>query len=171
VFVVDVPPLRERGDDVLLLATHFARASARAIGRREPTIAPEAIAALLHYPFPGNVRELRNMVEQAVLLARGSTLTLDAFPVLERAASGWSPPRADEPAGRDLLPSTPPPSLAEAPAGDATLGAIRGRRRVVERAQLVEALEREGGNVSAAARTLGLSRFQLLRRLAKHGLR
>ncbi len=188
VFVVEVPPLRARGDDVLLLATHFARASARAVGRKEPTLAPDALAALLRYPFPGNVRELRNMVEQAVLLARGSTLTLDAFPVLERAESGWSP-LDDADAGRadderaptappPRFPSLPPPRLPSLPpaaqpasAPRASLDGIRERHLVAERQQMVEALEHEGGNVAAAARRLGWSRFQLLRRLAKHGLR
>jgi transcriptional regulator with GAF, ATPase, and Fis domain len=65
----------------------------------------------------------------------------------------------------------PPPPVPESPAVPASLDAIRGRQRTLERARVVEALEQEGGNVSAAARRLGLSRFQLLRRLEKFGLR
>ncbi len=198
VFVIEVPPLRERGDDVLLLATHFARTSARAVGRNEPKIAPDAVNALLRYPFPGNVRELRNMVEQAVLLARGSTLPLEAFPVLERSARGWAPtseaprdafsdervtqpmaqPAPPPTAGQSssgTIPSPTPPSSAQAegpPSGERpSLADIRGRHNDREHAEVVRALESAKGNVAAAARLLGLSRFQLLRRLAKHGLR
>ncbi|HJL18043.1 MAG TPA: sigma-54 dependent transcriptional regulator, partial [Sandaracinaceae bacterium LLY-WYZ-13_1] len=93
VFVVEVPPLRERGEDIVLLASHFARDRARALGRAEPTFDDAVLRALASYPFPGNVRELRNMVEQAVLLGQGDVLTLDAFPVLTKVASGWEPPR------------------------------------------------------------------------------
>ena len=211
VFVVDVPPLRERGDDVLLLATHFARASARAVGRKEPRLAPDAVTALLRYPFPGNVRELRNMVEQAVLLARGSTLPLDAFPVLERAEHGWTPSRASMPFGDErptesqlqeqpaidhpsrigerqsppaaAAPASKPSSAAEPDSTPATapastpaalrpsLADIRGRHQEREQQDVVRALETVGGNVAAAARLLGLSRFQLLRRLEKYDLR
>jgi len=84
VFVVEVPPLREREDDIILLATSFAGERARALGWGRPELAPDVITALSEYPFPGNVRELRNMVEQAVLLGRGDRLTLEDFPVLDK---------------------------------------------------------------------------------------
>jgi DNA-binding NtrC family response regulator len=200
VFVLEVPPLRERGDDVLLLATHFARASARAVGRKEPKLAPDAVTALLRYPFPGNVRELRNMVEQAVLLARGTTLPLEAFPVLERSARGWAPasepPRdsfgderltqpghnpAPAPFGpapapgttssRPIAPASAPPNDGPPSGERPSLADIRGRHVDLEHQEVVRALDAAKGNVAAAARLLGLSRFQLLRRLAKHGLR
>jgi two-component system response regulator AtoC len=157
VFVVEVPPLRDRGDDILLLAGHYARDRARSIGRATPRLHDEAARALARYAFPGNVRELRNMVEQAVLLAHGDELTLEEFPVLARVAVKKSEPeRVSAPIER---------------APSAGLGAIRARHAEDEETRLLEALNASGGNVSAAARTLGLSRFQVLRRLEKYRLR
>jgi RNA polymerase sigma factor (sigma-70 family) len=86
VFILELPPLSERGDDILALARHFAQERARVLGRPTLSLHPELADALPKYPFPGNVRELRNMVEQAVLLAKGDELVLEDFPVLERAS-------------------------------------------------------------------------------------
>jgi transcriptional regulator with GAF, ATPase, and Fis domain len=196
VFVVEVPPLRDRGDDILLLAMHFLKERTRALGRAPLRIRTDVAEALRRYPFPGNVRELRNMVEQAVLLSEGDELTVDDFPVLGRHAARVTPqptepvreaapPRVvrartperttlerapmrgqDEPESRDV----PAPTSALG-ARAATLGAIRARHAEQELHTLVEALEATGGNVTQAARALGMSRYQLLRRLSKHGLR
>ncbi len=154
VFVVSVPPLRERGDDVFLLTAHFLRERARALGRREPRLHRDVVTALPQYPFPGNVRELRNLVEQAVLLSEGDELTLEDFPVLPRWIEGGAPA---------ALPARSPATR--------TLEEIRRQHDDGARAALLDALERTGGNVSAAARLLGLSRYQLLRRLTKYGVR
>ena len=192
VFVVEMPPLRERGDDIFLLATHFAQERARTLGRDEPAFDAEVLEAMSRYPFPGNVRELRNMVEQAVLLSPGDTITLEAFPVLTKVASGWEPPKSvfappmesapppglqlgdsqppQPPAPLHRPPESAPPSPARAGAPP-DLAAIREAHAAEEKRRLVEALEATGGNVSAAARQLGLSRYQVLRRLSKYGLR
>jgi two-component system, NtrC family, response regulator AtoC len=215
VFVVEVPPLRERGDDIFLLTAHFVAERARALGRKEPRLHPKVIEWLPRYPFPGNVRELRNIVEQAVLLSGGSQLTLEDFPVLSRMAAGWAPPGAHgvpapptpassgapgpstlsgPPApGRSGPPTSPHPSspqhassappltlgplVSTPPDGpmDAdpgpTLEDIRQAAEAQEREALRRALEASGGNVTAAARSLSLSRYQVLRRLKKFGLR
>jgi DNA-binding NtrC family response regulator len=112
VYVVEVPPLRDRGEDILLLATHFAALRARKLGRPPPVLSPEVAAALLRYPFPGNVRELRNMVEQAVLLAPGEVLHVGAFPVLDRHPSRVPGPLPPARATPSLPPqsATPPPA-------------------------------------------------------------
>jgi DNA-binding NtrC family response regulator len=178
VFVLEVPALRERGDDVFLIAEHYIAERARALGRHPPSLSAPVREVMRRYPFPGNVRELKNMVEQALLLAEGDELSLDEFPVLAKFRAGWQP----KPAGRGTL--RPPPQAVGAAAvfpglrsvesgarGVASLGVIRERHLEHERARLVEALEHSGGNVSHAARHLGLSRYQLLRRLTKHGLR
>ena len=224
VFVIEVPPLRDRGDDVFLLAGHFATERSRTLGRKEARLHPDVIRAMRLYRFPGNVRELRNMVEQAVLLAEGTELTLDDFPVLTRTAAqpdrsgeplpyyadtrptpvpamydGSGPPtvnlrpvapprlgtaprlsrpgdrsRAYSSAGAKAAPvvrsaASPPPRGAAD--GETTLAEIRAKHASLEQERLVQALEMSGGNVSAAARSLGFSRYQLLRRLKKHGLR
>jgi len=206
VFVVQTPPLRGRGDDILGLAAHFVRDRARALGRRAPELGPKLLQALLNYAYPGNVRELRNMVEQAMLLNGGELLALEDFPVLSRVATGWSPERRDGPApvsfsdpvtqpyGRlqreSPLPPPPAPMRTPAPpaaseaSGEATPGArsttpedpnesieaIRSRARSEQRRQLIDALKRSEGNVTAASRLLRLSRYQLIRRIKKHGL-
>jgi two-component system, NtrC family, response regulator AtoC len=189
VFVVELPPLRELGDDIFDLASHFAVERSRALGRPEPSMHQDVLDTMRKYPFPGNVRELKNIVEQAVLLARGPQLLLEDFPVLIRYASGWSPPvtvRTPRAAGS---PSQRPSVIPERIAGEGglnlsispheprksadrhkKLGQIRQRHGEEERQKLVSALERTGGNLSAAARDVNLSRHQFRRRLVKYGL-
>ncbi len=193
VFVVEMPPLRELGDDIFRLASHFASERARALGHPEVTMSREVLAAMSKYPFPGNVRELKNMVEQAVLLSQSTELQLEDFPVLNRSALGWSPPKTTE-SPRISQPPPPPapapggakppenrpgpgqmrkaaaPEPAPGQAGRRGLEQIRKRKAEEERQQLLEALTNAGGNVSAAARALGISRHQLRRRIAKYGL-
>jgi DNA-binding NtrC family response regulator len=87
------PPLRERGEDVLLLARHFLEQHARVYGRPVPRLLPLACVRLLAHDWPGNVRELRNMLEQVVVFSAGGDLDATAFPMLAAA------PRAIERAG------------------------------------------------------------------------
>jgi DNA-binding NtrC family response regulator len=141
----ELPPLRERPGDVLLLARHFCGELARQY-RRQLELAPEAEGLLAAYPWPGNVRELRNVMERAVLLSAGDRLGPDAFRGLGgTAAGGAGAPR--------------PFSL---PAEGVDLAQL-------EQELLAQALERTGGNQSQAARLLGLSRHALRYRLGKPG--
>jgi formate hydrogenlyase transcriptional activator len=100
VFPIRVPPLRERAEDIPLLAEYCASQSARKVGKAVRGIERAAMAALCAYPWPGNIRELQNVVERAVILARGSVLELSDFelPGLgsepRRPADGGAP--ADE---------------------------------------------------------------------------
>ncbi|HET8657123.1 MAG TPA: sigma-54 dependent transcriptional regulator [Longimicrobiaceae bacterium] len=139
---IRLPPLRDRREDVPLLAAHFLSRQAGKYGKRLEGFAPEAMQALLDYDWPGNVRELEHAVERAVLLARGAQVTEPDL-TLRRAASPSS---------------APVPALDEMPLED------------VERILIQKALRRHGGNVSAAAEALGLSRSALYRRLQRHGL-
>ncbi|WP_439813593.1 sigma-54-dependent transcriptional regulator [Zavarzinia sp. CC-PAN008] len=141
---VPVPPLRERGDDIALLAEHFLAEHRRRYGRPGITISAEALAALARHSWPGNVRELRNVMEQAALLTVGDTIKPD-----------------------DLALREPPPLQARtgevAPAG-ASLQAV-------ERDLIVQALQQHQGNVTLAAQVLGISRDTMRYRMEKHRLR
>ncbi len=144
---LELPPLRERGDDVLLLARHFVAHHAARYGRPAPSFTPDAERALQAHAWPGNVRELRNLLEQAVLLARGHTIDAEDLGL------------------RDELP------LPAARSADTAPGALGSRTLPeMEREALAQALARAGWNVSRAARELGISRDTLRYRIDKHGL-
>lgn len=148
---VTLPPLRERRADIAPLAHAFVERAAAALGRPAPTLAAETIITLEHYPWPGNVRELKSVIDRAVVFCtRG---------VLERSdlvfADGLSASR--------LPRNVPAPAPPEATASTEDARA-NGRQ------QLIDALAQAAGNQTRAARALGISRFQLMRRLADHGV-
>ncbi|MBL9015475.1 MAG: sigma-54-dependent Fis family transcriptional regulator, partial [Myxococcales bacterium] len=152
---VDVPPLRDRPDEVECIARAFAALASGRTQQTVPVFTDEAIQALRTHRWPGNVRELRNTIERAVLLV------------------GDGPIR---PAELGLAPSAPP-SVSDL-SGEATMPPIRRSARVLsselaelERHRIVEALEEFGGNQTRAARALGLSRTTLVARLEAYGLR
>jgi len=142
VLTIQVPPLRERGGDIILLARHFAAKTAKRYGVPEPGLSAAGEAAILAYPWPGNVRELKHMIERAVLLCGGADLTPELLAL--------APPR---PAG-----SAAPDLAGNVTLEDAELSLIR------------RALRETGGNVSQAARKLGITRMALRYRIRKHGL-
>jgi transcriptional regulator with GAF, ATPase, and Fis domain len=154
---VRLPPLRKRGQDVLLLAEAFARRTCEQMGRPPVTLSVSAKAALLRHPFPGNVRELANVVERAVLLTVDSTINAS-----------------------DLGLSTDAPLQPEAGAPTPAAGAAQGgafllpeggvNLEEVERDFVRQALERAQGNKSRAAKLLGLTRATLRYRVEKLGL-
>jgi DNA-binding NtrC family response regulator len=135
---IRLPPLRERREDIPVLATHFLRRHATRYRKTLSGFDPAAMQLLLTHSWPGNIRELDHAVERAVLLAQGDTVRAADFAL--RAGSSAAQ-RLDE------LP------LEE-----------------VERLLIQKALSRYGGNVSQAAKALGLSRSALYRRIASHGL-
>ncbi|HTR52788.1 MAG TPA: sigma 54-interacting transcriptional regulator [Kofleriaceae bacterium] len=135
-----VPPLRERVNEIAPLAMQFAREAGERLGRPNTTLDPRALALLRAYAFPGNVRELRNLVERAVALADGPSVTVESFPP-ELAAR---------------------PAAAGAPLSSAVDD--------FERKQVVEALAQAGGNQSRAAALLGISRRALVTRLSRYGM-
>ena len=148
VLPVVLPPLRERGDDVMLVASGFAAKVAEGMGRRAPRFAPSAERALRAHPFPGNVRELWNVVERAVILTDDDVLEA---PDLGLTATTTPPPRAVV-AGAWTLPDEGL-SLED-----------------LERDLVRQALAKAGGNKSQAARLLGLTRATLRYRIEKMGL-
>ena len=100
VFPVEVPPLRERREDIPLLSWTFVKEFSNSMGKAIDAIADDSMAALLAYPWPGNIRELRNVIERAMILSRGSTLQIKLGPPALRPRShecggyAWRKPNA-----------------------------------------------------------------------------
>jgi len=165
VFPIQLPPLRERREDIPLLVEHFLARQARLLGRPRPTLRPEALQQLLLYPWPGNVRELENLIERASILARGTEIGLEQVQLLPP----WSPVLAAE-----LAPAAPPGPLPGKPAEAAALAPAASplgeQLEELERRELVRALQEARGSKAEAARLLGIQRSTLYYRLKKHGL-
>ncbi len=151
VVAVEVPPLRQRKEDIPLLVDHFLRTFAQKNKRTVRGITPRAMDLLLKYDWPGNVRELENVMERAVILLRGEYLTEAELPLhLQRPETpGPSGPANDAP--QEDAVSLPSVTLAEM------------ERRLIERV-----LEETGGNKSEAARRLGITRRTLKLKLKKY---
>jgi DNA-binding NtrC family response regulator len=149
---VNSPPLRERGDDVLLLARHFLALQGERYGRPGIALNADAERVLTAHAWPGNVRELRNAIEQAVLLARGATIGAEQFPFC-RENDGVTTGDATAVA----------PGMAAVMLPDSGMALNE-----VERDLLVKALSKTGWNVTRAAKLLGVSRDTLRYRIEKH---
>lgn len=147
VLPVTIPPLRERREDIPLLADHFLRKQARRAGKSIAGLSTAAMQRLFEYDWPGNVRELENVMQRAVLLEATDVLRAESLP-------------------RRLSPA---PGIAAA----ATRAGKREIRTLAatEREALGRALAITQNNVSAAARGLGINRATLYRKIKKHGLR
>ncbi len=149
VFNVHLPPLRERGDDVLLLADHFIRTLGPQMGKGDLTLSRDACEILRHHPWPGNIRELQNAIERSLITSEGTLVT----------------------AAHLALPSIPVASAPSTPlAAPAPLAATAGSLEELERKAILDALQRAHGHKSRAAALLGLSRFQLHTRLKRYGI-
>jgi len=144
---IEAPPLSARTGDVRLLAGYFLALLSRRYGKPRLAFSPAAMAVLESHPWPGNVRELRNVIEQAVVLARGDVVDADAFTTLG--------PRAEETADR---------RAAAVPAPGMSLDQV-------EREMLTQALAQTSGNITRAARLLGITRDTLRYRMEKFNLR
>jgi two-component system response regulator AtoC len=153
VAVITIPPLRERAGDTVILARHFLAEAARRYAAGPRTLSPEAEAAILAHGWPGNVRELANTMERAVLFSDAEPLGPDDLG-LGTAAPGAAGRVGTGPSGEVVV---------DLPEGGLSLEAV-------ERALLLKALDRSGGNQSAAARLLGVSRDTLRYRMEKFGL-
>ena len=141
VIQTELPPLRDRPDDLDQLVRHFAAGFGGEIGRRFERVTPEALDVLMRYRWPGNVRELRNVVERAMVLGDGITIDLD-----------------------DL----PPELLHSAPAGPTAAPIVAGTVRTLEQLErdaIAAALDATGGNKARAAALLGIDRTTLYRKL------
>ncbi len=156
VVTIEIAPLRERREDIPLLAESFARLAAKRYNLPPRLIAPAALRRLIEYKWPGNVRELRNAVERAAVLAEGDEITARDLP--EEIKGGGSTikeaPGADEPAALSV------PFTSD----------FREDRREFERRYIARCLEESGGNVTRAANILGMHRQSLQHKLRELGL-
>ena len=144
---LSIPPLRERIDEIPALAGRFLASSAEQMGEPPPRLAPEALAELRVYGWPGNIRELRNVMERALLLSSGGIIAPEHLPLekMRRGARASPSVRAD--------PAQPKPALSMAE---------------LERQAILDALVRCAGNQSRAAELLGMPRRTFCKRLAEY---
>jgi two-component system nitrogen regulation response regulator NtrX len=143
-----VPPLRERPEDVQLLADHFMALLAREYGRRSKTFEAEAVAVLRRYGWPGNVRELRNVVERLMIMVPGEVVTAADLAFLGQG--GLVTARAEAPPDR-LVP-------------------LHVARDDFERGYILHALGVQQGNMSRTADVLGVERSNLYRKMRRFGI-
>lgn len=154
VILIDIPPLRERGDDVLLLAEYYIKSFNQKLRLRRQIkgVSPEVVAAFRRYRWPGNVRELRNVIERAMILEDEDTITMKYLP-------------------RDVASNSIQQSSGPASSGGETSGFKLPAEGLalddVETSLVRQALEQSNGNQTRAAELLGISRDQLRYRLKK----
>jgi DNA-binding NtrC family response regulator len=146
-YVVVTPPLRERSEDVPVLAAHFLRMFAAEMGMRAPPLSAEALGLLCAYDFPGNVRELKNVIERALIESSGTAIQSRHLHLLRPTAAAASP--ATRKTNADIAGALPL-NLAEA-----------------EDLLIQRALQETGGNIADAARLLGVHRTRIYRKLAQ----
>ena len=159
---IDIPPLRDRGDDVLILAEHFMERFKEQMRKRIRGMTPEVMDVFRHYTWPGNVRELRNVIERVMILEDGDMITTAYLPndlIADRSSVAQPKIRADH----------SPPQQAHAVAARplVSLPAEGIPLDEVEISLVQQALERTGGNQTRAAELLSISRGQLRYRLKK----
>jgi transcriptional regulator with PAS, ATPase and Fis domain len=147
-FTITLPPLRERVEDVPVLAHHFLRKAEAKVNKKVDRLSPEALDLMKRYPWPGNLRELENIVERAVVLAHGRTVELEHLPMHLQESSASMPIAGDE-------------------------GLPTAKERLVrefERQAVVRFLKESRGNVSAAAKRARITRRNLHRLLLKYSI-
>jgi two-component system response regulator AtoC len=153
VFPIDVPPLAERREDVPVLARYFLDLYCAKLGNPNRRLSDDILGVLMGYDYPGNVRELRNIIERAVILAEGAPVGKHHLPERVLASRSASAPAGSGPAGIPV----------DFIAGVDSL-------ETLEKKMIIEALKKTGGMKAEAAELLGISRHQLLRRIRKYKL-
>jgi two-component system response regulator AtoC len=157
-----IPPLRERKDEVLPLAEHFVIAASAPLGRSF-ALSEDAKQWLLTHDWPGNIRELRNACERAVLLATGTVIERHHLTTIDDAGQRLPDQR------RRSATIPPPPGIRATAAGDMP-AQVRATVAELEKQRILEALERCAGNQTRAAEVLGISRRTLINRLDEYGI-
>jgi hypothetical protein len=154
VFPITIPPLRDRPEDVEILARHFIERGCRDLGKDPMTLAPSALEALKTYPWPGNVRELQNCIERAVILADGETIHSKHLSLTSELAV---PPQPESPLVNFDF--------------SGTLAEVTSRAtEAVERVAIAKALEQGNGDVARAADRLQIGFKALSAKIRQYGL-
>jgi len=159
---IALPPLRERREDIPLLVRHFIEKYDRRLGKKVEGIEEEALHLLMGYAWPGNIRELENLMERSVLFADGPRIEASALPdsLREKGAALPVPIAAVGPLG-----------AIAAPSGASMKEIVRQAQAELERELITRALEETGGNVTRAAKRLQISRKSLQVKMKELGLR
>jgi DNA-binding NtrC family response regulator len=162
-FIIFIPPLRERTDDIPLLVDFFFSNLVSKMGKNITRVHPDVMAMLKQYHFPGNIRELRNLMERAVIICQDKELVPGNFPEMVRPAGSFQ--------------STAGSSPATASDGSSSSGAAGGGEqepvfdlKEIEKNTIIKALEAAGNNKNEAARLLNLEWNALHRRMQKYGI-
>ena len=152
VIPIQIPPLRERADDIPLLVEHFIAKFNKRLNTDVEGVSPDALAALLAHTWPGNIRELENLIERSVLLTEDTVLTMGDLPGLTPSNLGRveAPPDAEEMGLKEY---------------------VRVYTTKLERARIQRVLEEEDSNVTRASKKLGISRKSLQMKMKDYGLR
>jgi two-component system nitrogen regulation response regulator GlnG len=163
VFSIHLPPLRERGDDLSLLVGHYIRRASRELGREVRDVAPDALERLLAYSWPGNIRELQNVVKQALLRASGPVLLAAFLPQLSDEAP--APESATLAHAAENL-----EAFVGGPLGSDSRDVYATAHRNLDRLLIRHALEHTRGNQAQAALILGIARQTLRQKIRELGL-
>jgi len=159
---IHIPPLRERREDIPLLADHFISKFNDRLKKEIAAITPEAVERLVAYQWPGNIRELENLMERTVLFCEGPEIRVSDLPPEVAGAAAPQPARGPADTTGEEPPRPAPESLKEA---------VRAETERVERELIQRALDATGGNVTQAARKLKISRKSLQTKMKELGLR
>jgi nitrogen regulation protein NR(I) len=159
---IELPPLRERREDIPLLVKHFIRKYDERLGKRVEGIEDEALQLLLGYAWPGNIRELENLMERSVLFADGPLILASALPDSLRERGGPTPVP---------IAAVGPLGSIAAPSGASMKEIVRHAQAELEKELISRALEETGGNVTRAAKRLQISRKSLQVKMKELGLR
>lgn len=166
-FEIVIPPLRERREDIVDLSKHFLTLSARKTGGARPVLSREALSELEKRPWYGNVRELRNAIEHAIILARGGTMLPEHLPP---AAAASLPAGGSQTGDSQIARLLREWAVAQLQAGDELSDLYERMLKLVEPPILEAALNKHRGQCAAAARSLGLHRMTLRKKLDQFGI-
>ncbi len=170
VLSLEVPPLRERGEDIALLAAHFLRHFSLDNAKDEKTLSEEALEALRRYRWPGNVRQLKNMMERVVIMSDSAAVSGEELLTICPDLAGTDASSGTEVAGLTRGTGAPPVRIPGMAGGDAGADNLKSSLDAAERVAIRRALSQTSWNVTEAARRLGIDRVTLHKKMKKLGI-